>query len=58
MFLRIFDRYIGRQVYSGTLNGFIVLSAVFVLGTIFKKLDQLLGDTELPAMPGPVSGSG
>lgn len=50
MFLRIFDRYIGRQVYSGTLNGFIVLSAVFVLGTIFKKLDQLLGDTELPAM--------
>lgn len=50
MFLRIFDRYIGRQVYSGTLNGFIVLSAVFVLGTIFKKLDQLLGDTDLPAM--------
>ena len=49
MFLRIFDRYIGRQVYSGTMNGFIVLSAVFVLGTIFKKLDTILGDTELPA---------
>ncbi|MBX7211208.1 MAG: LptF/LptG family permease [Verrucomicrobiaceae bacterium] len=49
MFTRIFDRYIGRQIYSGTLNGFIVLSAVFVLGTIFKKLDQILGDTELPA---------
>lgn len=49
MFFRIFDRYIGRQVYSGTMNGFIVLSAVFVLGTIFKKLDTILGDTELPA---------
>ena len=50
MFLRIFDRYIGRQIYSGTMNGFIVLSAVFVLGTIFKKLDTILGDTELPPM--------
>lgn len=49
MFTRIFDRYIGRQIYSGTLNGLIVLSAVFVLGTIFKKLDTILGDTELPA---------
>ena len=49
MLIRIFDRYIGRQIYSGTMNGFIVLSAVFVLGTIFKKLDTILGDTELPA---------
>ncbi len=49
MFSRIFDRYIGRQIFSGTMNGFIVLTAVFVLGSIFKKLDTMLGDTELPA---------
>ena len=48
MFLRIFDRYIGRQVYSGTLTGVIVLSGVMVLANVFKRLDQLLGDTELP----------
>ncbi len=46
--IRIFDRYVGRQVWSGTLMGVMVLSLVFVLGTVFKKLDQLLGDTSLP----------
>lgn len=48
MFVRIFDRYIGRQVWSGTLTGVLVLSVLFVLGTVFKKLDQLVGDTDLP----------
>jgi lipopolysaccharide export LptBFGC system permease protein LptF len=46
--LRIFDRYIGRQAFTAALTGVIVLTGVLVLGNIFKKLDQLLGDTSLP----------
>ncbi len=46
--VRILDRYIGRQVFSAALTGIIVLTGVFVLGNIFKKLDQLLGNTSLP----------
>ena len=46
--LRIFDRYIGRQAFSAAVTGVIVLTGVLVLGNIFKKLDQLLGDTNLP----------
>ena len=46
--LRIFDRYLARQVFSGALTGVMVLTGVLVLGNIFKKLDQLLGDTTLP----------
>lgn len=48
MFPRIFDRYIGRQVGSATLIGVALLSGVMVLGNVYKKLDQLLGNTELP----------
>lgn len=48
MIFRIFDRYIGRQVASATLTGVLVLSGVMVLGNIYKKLDQLLGDTQFP----------
>ncbi len=48
MFLRIFDRYLGRQVLSATLMGVLLLSGVMVLANIYKKLDQLLGDTQLP----------
>ena len=49
MYFRIFDRYIWRQVFSATLTGVLVLSGVMVLGNVYKKLDQLLGDTHLPA---------
>jgi len=49
MVLRIFDRYIGRQVLSATLMGVLLLSGVMVLGNVYKKLDELLGDTQLPA---------
>lgn len=49
MYFRIFDRYIWRQVFSATLTGVLVLSGVMVLGNVYKKLDQLLGDTQLPA---------
>jgi lipopolysaccharide export LptBFGC system permease protein LptF len=48
MFLRIFDRYIGKQVFAATATGVVVLSGVMVLGNVYKKLDQLLGNTELP----------
>jgi len=48
MFLRIFDRYLGKQVLSATLMGVLLLSGVMVLGNVYKKLDELLGDTKLP----------
>ena len=41
---RIFDRYLGRQVLSSTLMGILLLSGVMVLGNVYKKLDELLGD--------------
>ena len=48
MFFRIFDRYLGKQVLSATLMGVLLLSGVMVLGNVYKKLDELLGDTKLP----------
>jgi lipopolysaccharide export system permease protein len=48
MLFRIFDRYLGKQVLSATLIGVLLLSGVMVLGNLFKKLDELLGDTQLP----------
>ncbi|MCB1210875.1 MAG: LptF/LptG family permease, partial [Verrucomicrobiales bacterium] len=48
MFLRIFDRYIGRQISSGTLVGVVILSGVMVLGNVFQKMEQLLGNSQLP----------
>jgi lipopolysaccharide export LptBFGC system permease protein LptF len=48
MFFRIFDRYLGKQVLSATLMGIMLLSGVMVLGNVYKKLDELLGDTKLP----------
>ncbi len=48
MFIRIFDRYLGKQVLSATLMGVLLLSGVMVLGNVYKKLDELLGDTQLP----------
>ena len=50
MFFRIFDRYIGRQVLTATLTGVAVLTGVMVLGSVYQKLDQLLGDTKLPLL--------
>ncbi len=46
--IRIFDRYMWRQVWSAMSTGVVVLSGVMVLGNVYKKLDQLLGDAELP----------
>lgn len=48
MVVRIFDRYLGKQVLTATLMGVLLLSGVMVLGNVFKKLDELLGDNQLP----------
>ncbi|MCX6853399.1 MAG: LptF/LptG family permease [Verrucomicrobia bacterium] len=48
MFSRIFDRYLGKQVLSATLMGVLLLCGVMVLGNVYKKLDELLGGTQLP----------
>jgi LPS export ABC transporter permease LptF len=46
--MRILDRYIGRQILTGTLTGVLLLTGVFVLGNLFKQLDKILGQAELP----------
>ncbi len=43
--LRIFDRYVFTQVAWSTLMGVLVLTGVMVLGTVFKEMERLLGDT-------------
>lgn len=48
MFFRIFDRYLARQIGTATLIGVAMLSGVMVLGNVYKKLEELLGNTELP----------
>ncbi len=45
---RIFDRYLGRQVFVSTLFAVTLLSVVLVLGQIFKKLLDKLVDGTLP----------
>lgn len=45
MRIRIFDRYIWRQVFSSALTGVLVLTGVMVLGNVFKEMERLLGDT-------------
>jgi lipopolysaccharide export LptBFGC system permease protein LptF len=45
---RILDRLVGRQILWATATGVLLLSAVMVLGNVYKKLGQLLGDAELP----------
>ncbi len=46
--MRIFDRYIARQIFIATLLSVVVLSAVLVLGQVFKKLLDLLVEGVLP----------
>ena len=46
--IRILDRYIGRQILSSTGVGVLVLSGVLVLGNLFRRLDELLGDANPP----------
>lgn len=48
MFPRIFDRYLARQVGTATFMGVTLLSGVMVLGNLYKQLDELLGNNELP----------
>jgi len=46
--IRISDRYIGRQVLTGTLYAVIVLCMVLVLGNLFKKIQPLLVEQKAP----------
>jgi lipopolysaccharide export LptBFGC system permease protein LptF len=46
--MRIFDRYIARQIIIATVLSVGVLSAVLVLGQVFKKLLDLLVEGVLP----------
>ena len=46
--LNIIDRYLGKQVITGTLMGVAVLSLVFVFGNLFKEVFELLVDKNLP----------
>jgi lipopolysaccharide export LptBFGC system permease protein LptF len=46
--MRISDRYIGSQVFFGTLYAIVVLSLVLVLGNLFKEIRPLLVDQRAP----------
>lgn len=46
--MRISDRYIARQVLTGTLYAVIVLGIVLVLGNLFKQVQPLLVDQKAP----------
>jgi lipopolysaccharide export LptBFGC system permease protein LptF len=46
--MRISDRYIGRQILSGTLFAIVLLSLLLVLGNIFQKIRSLLVELQAP----------
>jgi lipopolysaccharide export system permease protein len=46
--MRLFDRYIGRQVLVGTLFAIVLLSTILVMGTLFQKIRPLLVDFGAP----------
>jgi lipopolysaccharide export system permease protein len=46
--IKLLDRYVGKQVAMTTLMGVTLLSGVFVLGNVYKKISQLIGDSEVP----------
>jgi lipopolysaccharide export system permease protein len=46
--MRLFDRYIGRQVIAGTLFAILLLSTILVMGSIFQKIRPLLVDFGAP----------
>jgi lipopolysaccharide export system permease protein len=46
--MNILDRYIARQIIVVTLIGVVSLSALLLLGNVFKQLKGLLVDSEAP----------
>jgi lipopolysaccharide export system permease protein len=46
--MRLFDRYIGRQILVGTLFAILLLSSILVMGSIFQKVRPLLVDFGAP----------
>jgi lipopolysaccharide export system permease protein len=48
IFMKLIDRYVGRQVLTSALFAVAVLSVVLVLGNVFKKLLDLLVNHDVP----------
>ena len=46
--MRISDRYIGRQIFSGTLLAILLLTLLLVLGNVFKEIRPLLVEIGAP----------
>jgi lipopolysaccharide export LptBFGC system permease protein LptF len=46
--MRIFDRYIGKQVLVGTLYAVSILGIVLVFGGLFQKIQPLLVENKAP----------
>lgn len=46
--MRILDRYIGRQILSGTLFAILLLSLLLVIGNLFKEIRPLLVEVGAP----------
>jgi lipopolysaccharide export LptBFGC system permease protein LptF len=46
--MRVSDRYIGRQILTGTIFAILFLSIIFVLGTVLKQIQILLVEFGAP----------
>ncbi|MGB1129239.1 MAG: hypothetical protein ACPG4K_04255, partial [Haloferula sp.] len=46
--MRISDRYIGRNIISGTFFAILLLSLLLVLGNLFKEIRPLLVEVGAP----------
>jgi lipopolysaccharide export LptBFGC system permease protein LptF len=46
--MRISDRYIGRQVLFGTVYSVVALSLIFVLGTIYQRVEEIFTGQPAP----------
>lgn len=46
--MRISDRYIGRQVFTGTIMGVVLLCVVLIMGILFQEIRELLVKYQAP----------
>ncbi|MBK1832681.1 LptF/LptG family permease [Roseibacillus ishigakijimensis] len=46
--MRISDRYLGRQVFTGTLMGVILLCVILIMGILFQEIRELLVKFQAP----------
>ena len=46
--MRISDRYIGRQVFTGTIMAVVLLCVILIMGVLFQKVHEILVQSQAP----------